>query len=305
MLFQPVQGRSSGFGSWSILHCYKNVHNFHCYVPLFLNHRVMMCRRIVAGDKVRKLPLNIREQATGSQTEKSIVQPLIAQLFFHEDEPVKGLFSGANATSRFEANLVASLFIIIAYSTYHNQTDRKRGIDRFFACRGLDKIGSSHHTDKAGFANIAQGGKLMGRKDSLHMGFAASLTEGTYFVVESLPVTREYMGARDHNIDLGSSCFDGRPNFAQFLFQWVLTSGKARGDGSNGNIGAAQSFHGKSYEIMIDTDCSYLEIDIIGSKRVQNILAHRLTSFSAEAQDVARGIIARKCGKVDTSNGTQ
>ena len=44
-----------------------------------------MCRGIVTGDEVRKLAFYIREQAAGTNAEKGIIKPLVAQLFFHQN----------------------------------------------------------------------------------------------------------------------------------------------------------------------------------------------------------------------------
>jgi hypothetical protein len=66
-------------------------HSLQARLPRFarLGHRVMIDRRVAAGDKVFKLALDIREQTAGAQPEEIGVQPVIAKLLLHQDQPVK------------------------------------------------------------------------------------------------------------------------------------------------------------------------------------------------------------------------
>ena len=55
---------------------------------------------------------------------------------------------------------------------------------------------------------VAERGQFMSSKDGLHMGIAAGSTEGSHFVVQSLPVAGQHMGTRNNNIDFARSRLD-------------------------------------------------------------------------------------------------
>lgn len=51
------------------------------------------------------LPLDVSQQAAGSQAKQVRAEPLIAQLLFDQSEPHQGLLSGPDTSCRLEANL--------------------------------------------------------------------------------------------------------------------------------------------------------------------------------------------------------
>ena len=89
--------------------------------------------RIRAGHVVLKLALDVGQQRAGSQPEQARVQPVIAQLLFHQDHPVQGLLGRADAPRRLEAHLDAGALSVVADRPAHHQPDRRRRVDRRFA----------------------------------------------------------------------------------------------------------------------------------------------------------------------------
>src|SRR6266567_3743719 len=169
----------SGAGPYSIVS--KISVTFMLSLPL--DHRVVVCRRVVTGSEVRKLPFDVGKQAAGANAEERIVQPLVAQLLFHQDQPIERLFGIANAASRLKAYLVASSLEVIADGPHHYQADRERSVDRLFAGGGFDEISAGHHADETRHTGVAQGGKLVSGKDGLHVRLATGVTESPHFIV--------------------------------------------------------------------------------------------------------------------------
>src|SRR6266699_3903090 len=169
----------SGAGPYSIVS--KISVTFMLSLPL--DHRVVVCRRVVTGSEVRKLPFDVGKQAAGANAEERIVQPLVAQLLFHQDQPIERLFGTANAASRLKAYLVASSLEVIADGPHHYQADRERSVDRLFAGGGFDEISAGHHADETRHTGVAQGGKLVSGKDGLHVRLATGVTESPHFIV--------------------------------------------------------------------------------------------------------------------------
>jgi len=88
---------------------------------------------VYAGHVVLKLALDVGQQRAGPQPEQARVQPVIAQLLFHQDHPVQGLLGRADAARRLEADLNAGALGVVADRTAHHQPDRRRRVDRRFA----------------------------------------------------------------------------------------------------------------------------------------------------------------------------
>src|SRR5687767_5611895 len=106
-----------------------------------------------------QLPLYVGEEATRADAEEVGAHPVGAKLFFHQDEPIKGLPGGAYATSGLEPYFVSCPIEVFTDSAYHYCADRQGGVGRLLACGGLDEVGTGHHADDARLVDIAQGSK--------------------------------------------------------------------------------------------------------------------------------------------------
>ena len=69
---------------------------------------------VPSGSGMVQLPLQVLQQGACSQTEQVGVGPLLSQLFHHESEPETGVLGSSDPTSRLEAHLVASQFVVFS-----------------------------------------------------------------------------------------------------------------------------------------------------------------------------------------------
>ena len=83
----------------------------------------------------------------------------------------------------------------------------------YLASGSFDEICTCHHTHKARFVNIPEGGVLAGGKDSLQVRIAASLPHGLGFFVQSLPVSGDDVLPCNDDINLSGAIGDSRANF--------------------------------------------------------------------------------------------
>ena len=64
-----------------------------------------MSSSITTSQEMENLALNVSEEGGSAYPEEVSGEPLVAQLFFDEDEPLDCVFGCPNASSRFETNL--------------------------------------------------------------------------------------------------------------------------------------------------------------------------------------------------------
>src|SRR6476661_2572331 len=121
-----------------------------------LSHRVMISSRVATGDEVFDLALDVVEQAARAEAEEISIQPGVAQLFFHQDQPVKRLLGRANAACWLKTDAIAGRLLILADRAHHHEAVGQRRVDRLFAGRGLDEVGSGHHADPTGARRVTQ-----------------------------------------------------------------------------------------------------------------------------------------------------
>src|SRR5215469_12597779 len=107
-----------------------------------LGDRVAIIRRITAGDVEFKLAFDVGEHAAGAKAEQMRLKPAVAQLFFHQGEPLERLFRGADASGGLEADGHAGFFAVFANGADHDQADRENGVDALLTGGSLDEVGS-------------------------------------------------------------------------------------------------------------------------------------------------------------------
>src|SRR5579862_311507 len=221
---------------------------------------------ISSGNMVFKLSLDVAEQSAGAKAKHFCAHPRLAEFFFDEGQPIGGLLGGANAAGRLEANGHARLLCVLSDSAKHNQTHGKSGICRFFAGRGLDKIRARHHGDKTGASDIAEGQQIAGAENHLYVGGAASLAEGGYFVVESLPPSAENMSAGDDDINFVGARLEGAANFGNTLGQRRQSRGKSSRNRGDANAAAFESVHSGFDKGVIDASGGHLDVEFLDAQ---------------------------------------
>src|SRR5207253_5860420 len=83
-------------------------------------HRVAVRRRVAPGHEVLELALDVGEQARGAEAEPVRREPTVAQLLFHQNEPLQGRFGAPNAAGRLEADRVAGALVVVADHPGHD-----------------------------------------------------------------------------------------------------------------------------------------------------------------------------------------
>ena len=68
-------------------------------------HWELVRSSVSAGYVVEDLPLNIGEEGRGPKPEKVPVQPVVAKLLFHQNQPTESVLGGTDTASRLEPNL--------------------------------------------------------------------------------------------------------------------------------------------------------------------------------------------------------
>src|ERR1051326_3634118 len=179
--------------------------------------RMPINRRISAGSVKLQLAFYIREHAARAETEELWPQPRIAQLFFHQRQPLERLLGGANSASRFESSHHSGFLRVLANRPRHYQSNRKRGIHGFFSGGGFDEIGSRHHRYETGPTNVSQRQQVAGTSNYFQVRRTTCVFEGQNLVVQFLPLSAKNMRARDHHIDFLRSSLHRRTDFSNPL----------------------------------------------------------------------------------------
>src|ERR1700676_101314 len=113
-----------------------------------------------------ELPFDVGEHGTaGAQTKQMRLKPMVAQFFFHQDQPFKRLFGGANAAGGFESYGHAGGLGVFADGAGHDETDGQNRVHGFLAGGSLDEVGASHHGDETGAGDIAKSEQIAGAKN--------------------------------------------------------------------------------------------------------------------------------------------
>src|SRR5256885_9772482 len=89
------------------------------------------------------LSLDIGEQRRGAEPEQVVAQPAIAQLLFHEDEPVERLLRLADPARRLEPHGVAGALMVIADLPPHHHPDLEGRLHRPLAPGRPDEVRAS------------------------------------------------------------------------------------------------------------------------------------------------------------------
>src|SRR5438093_10784554 len=96
-----------------------------------------MGRRITSGDEMLELALDVGEQARGAEAEQVRLEPTVAQLLLHKNEPLQGRLGAPHAAGRLEAGRVPGALTIVADHPGHDDADPQRRGHRSLACRLL------------------------------------------------------------------------------------------------------------------------------------------------------------------------
>ena len=132
----------------------------------------------------------------------------------------------------------------------------KLGHDVF---RRLDEIGPCHHADQRRPRHIAQCAQFSGGQNGLHMRLATGRAHFCHFIIKRLPVLRQHMAARDHDVDLF------RPRLhalADFRKAQVVRRQARRKPGrhcGNGDIRPFQRANGGFHHLVIDADRAHCQ----------------------------------------------
>src|SRR3989475_1915102 len=100
------------------------------------------------GDEVLELALDVGEQGARPQPEPCGAEPLVAQFFLHEDEPLQRPLGAADPTRRLESDGVARLLEVLPDLARHHDADGQGGVHGFLAGGCLDEVGARHHGDR-------------------------------------------------------------------------------------------------------------------------------------------------------------
>src|SRR5207253_3064066 len=176
------------------------------------DHRVTVRGRIPAGDEVLELALDVGEQGARAQPEPCGAQPLVAQLFLYEDKPFQRPLGAADPARRLEPDGVARLLEVLPNLARHHDTDGKGGVHGFLAGGRLDEVSARHHGGAARARHVRERGEVARAEDHLQVRVAARLAERLHLAVQRLPIAREGVRARDHDVDLLRACFHRRPD---------------------------------------------------------------------------------------------
>ena len=206
-----------------------------------ISHRVAVIGRIVPGQMVLELALDVGQQARGAEAEQLGLQPWPAELFLHQHQPVERGFCRGNAAGRLEADEIAGFLEIGADGAHHGEADGQRRVDAFLAGRGLDEIRARHHRHHRGQHDIAQRGEVAGAEDDLEMRLTAGGAHGDDLVVELLPFGAEHQAARDDDVDLVGAVLDRGLDLLQARRQRREAVRKGGGDGGDMDAGAAHA----------------------------------------------------------------
>ena len=183
-------------------------------------------RRINAGDAVFDLAFDVTQQGTRPKAEAAGVQPIPAQFFVNQQQPIEGLFGGTDAPGGLKADDMPGLLLKIANRPHHHQADGQGGVDRLFARRCFDEIGAGHHADQRGPRHIRKSPQFTGGQNSFQMRITTHSAVRTHLVVECLPVGVEHVAARDDDVDFLGTGRHRQFDFAQARLEGVKPAGK-------------------------------------------------------------------------------
>ncbi len=133
------------------------------------------------------------------------------------------------------------------------------------------------------------------------MGRAASFSEGLHFIVESLPILIEGVGAGDDNVDFVRTIFDRLVDFFKALFEWAESRWESGADGGDRNAGALEVADGVGDVGVIDADGT--GVDFGEPKSGESFAAEGVFGFGAKSMDVAGSVITAEGCEVDAFDG--
>ena len=212
---------------------------------------------------------------------------------------------GADAARGFEADRHAGALSVLADGAHHGERDGQSGVDGFLAGRGLDEVGAGHHRHPTGARDVAQGHQVAGAEDGFHVHGAAGVLEGSDFVIKSVPVAVEDVGAGDDDVDLRGASFDGAANLLDALGERREAGGESGGNGGDRNAGALERFDGGFDKGVIDADRADGEVQLFNAEGLDELALKRIARLGAETLDALGGIVAAEGGQIHAGDGAE
>src|SRR5256885_16303552 len=237
-------------------------------------HWMTVRRGVPPRDEMFELPLDVGEQRRGAEPEQVVAQPAIAQLLFHEDEPVERLLRLADPARRLDTDGVAGALVVIADLPRHHHADREGGVHRLLARGRLDEVRARHHRHLAGARHVRERREVAGAEDHLHVRLAARVPKGANLGVQRLPVSGERMGSGDDYVDLAGARGHGRFDLVQPLGQRIKAGGKAGRHRGDGDVGALEGCDGCRDERGIHALRAHLDLQGGGAERRAQVVTH-------------------------------
>ena len=65
---------------------------------------------------MEELALDVDEEGGGAEAEEAVVEPVVAELLLHKDQPRTGVLRRADAAGRLEAHNVPGALVVVANS---------------------------------------------------------------------------------------------------------------------------------------------------------------------------------------------
>src|SRR3989442_1611460 len=269
------------------------------------DHRVAVRGRIAAGDEVLELALDVREQGARPEPEPCGAEPLVGQLFLYKDEPFQRPLGAADPARRLEPDGVTRLLEIFANLARHHDTDGQGRVHGFLAGGRLDEVGARHHGGAARARHGREGGGGARAENHLQVRVAAPLAGRLHLAGQRLPIAREGVCPRDHDVDLLRARIHRRPDLLEPLREGIEARGEARRDGGDRDTGAREGRDRRRDVAVIDAHRADRDAELCRAQRLEQVAADRLLRLGAEPQHVAGGVVALERREGDAGDGAE
>ena len=250
-----------------------------------------------------ELPLDIPQKARRPEPEEVVPHPAVPQLVLHEREIHQRVLRLRDPARGLVAHPEPGPRVIVPDRTDHRQAHREGRVHALLAGRGLDEIRSRHHAHQRRLRHIAKRPQFPRGEDRLHMRLPASLPEGPHLVVKRLPVPRQHVPPRNHDVDLARPRLHALPDLGHPQVERRQPGRKPRRHGGHRNPRALQRLDGRGHHVVIDADGAHRQP--LHPERVEQVPPHRLRGLRAEPPHATGRIVARQRGEVDAGDRPQ
>src|SRR6185369_4795633 len=159
--------------------------------------------------------------------------------------------------------------------------------------------------DPARTRNIAQRAQITGPQDDLAVRRPARLLKSHDLIIQTLPLTAEYVRPRDYDINLVRARRNRAPDFREALLQCIQARWKAGGDGRDADVGSLQRAPGCLHEQMVDTHGGHLNRKILDAKGLSHAVRHRLHRLRAQTPHAFLRVVPGESREVHAGNSPQ